>query len=276
MDNQTTSLAAYTLPTAEEVAEGMARTGGGKYWNPKKDDPASFSHQFRPLPGVNGKRAFIKTFRHFWQIPNVGWFSLICPIALKIRGAKCLGHELMSDYAAGNPLDGETLRDMEAKDLILMNVLVRGHEDRGVLVHEAHWSFRSAYESALKQGINLFDPTATGRDLFYNRPEQKGGRYGYTAALNPSPLCAEPEDFNFYLDSAHDLNGEAQPLDYQAQVDAYQKRLDNPSEGAQKPAQRLPAQQAPRPTAPASRQLSGTSLQPQAPRSGYGGGSDIV
>lgn len=228
--NAGTDLTAYAMPDDDDFVSQQP-SKRKKYWriggrNP--DYPGMHDFIIRPLPVPQGRRPTVKVQRHFYQLPTGQWFALLCPLAMG-QGNKCLSCEQIKGLLTANPLDVEIAEKMAAKEVTLINCVIRSDEARGPVIHEAHWSFDVLFKKVKSQGVNVFDPTAAGRDLELHTPAAKGDRWGYTPRLMASALSPDPEQIRMWIDAAHPLEAETVCLSYDKQREAYTKLVDNAS-----------------------------------------------
>lgn len=242
-----TDLVAYAVPDVATFEE-MGKGGGGskKYLRvsgKSADYPGVFEFVLRPMPAPRGRKPMIIIWRHLYQLPNGRWFGHLCPINMGIRSARCFSCEKRSEVSARNPLDDEAARQMEAREIALMNVIYRGDEERGPVIHEGHWSFGKAASAMAAEGINPFDPSPAGHDIRLSIPRKKGDRYTYSPLVKASPLHPDAAQLGDWIAMAANLEEEARVLPFDHQQQAYEKALASSDfPGGDAPAQGAPRQ----------------------------------
>lgn len=267
--NLGTDLTTYALPDEKDF-ESTSAGSAKKYWRTggrSPDYPGIHDFVARSLPAPRGRRPMVKISRHLFQLPNSQWFGILCPLEMRVPGGRCLVHEQMRDLAQGNPLDLDVVKQMEAREVDLINVILRNDEARGPVIHEANYAFAKHSKDMMAQGVNSFDPTPQGFDLAIHVPVKGSGqRWEYKNRLKPSPLSTDPQQMADWIANAPDLAAEARCLTFDQQEKAYQKALERrpPASGvAAAPAQHVQSysSQPARQPAPAARQIAGTVAQ---------------
>lgn len=226
----TTDLTAYAMPSAEDF-ESSSQQRDRLYWRTggaKADYPGLNDFVVRPLPALSGRKAKVRICKHFWQLPNGKYFVHLCPIGMRIPGGACLSCEMAKDLARNNPLDDEIIKNMQAKEVDLLNVILRHDLERGPVIHEANWAFNQHSKDMIAQGVNSFDISPEGYDMLIHVPRKNSGeRWGYKSALKASPLHADPAQVRAWIEMAPDLEAEAIAPTYEAQQKKYQRLVES-------------------------------------------------